>query len=362
MSLLETFKPSDLQSLNSTKSKHCISIYIPTAVAGRETLKGHIHLKNQLTEAKKELENLALSSSELAKLIDPIDALVEDTEFWQHQNHGLAIFAADGVFRTFELPMKVPVRLFVGESFDVVPILPMLSNDGRFYILALSENQARLLKATHHDVSEVHIDDLPRSMNSEVPEDEHEKHQQRHGGASGSPTYFGTGNGSASDNHKVDLKRYFDRVDSALTPYFNEHPAPVVLAGVEYLLPIYRTANTSATILEGEIHGNKERTSDQELHEEAWKIVAPHFTEAQTAAKDAFQQLLSNGTASSDAKEIKTAVDAGRVATLFVAVDAKNSPSINHAVVETLSKGGEIFAMDQDTMPTDKPLAASFRY
>lgn len=359
---LENFKPTDLQSLNSSESKCCISFHVPTSKAGRETIQGAINLKNLLSETTRDLQEFGLESKAISQLLDPVHALVDDTDFWQHQNMGLSIFASEGYLRAFSLPISVPVRQFVGDAFDVVPILPMLTNDGKFYILALSENHVRLLEATRYDFSEIVVDDMPASMSSTLPEDEPEKQQQRHGGASGSPTYFGSGSGGGSEDHKVNLKRFFDRVDAALSPYFNEHPAPVVLAGVEYLLPIYRTANTVATILDGEVHGNKDRTSDEQLHEEAWKIVAPLFTEAQSAAVDAFHHLLSAGTASLDEKEIATAADSGRVATLFVAIDAKNSPSLNHAVVETISKGGEIFAMDQETMPTDQPLAASFRY
>jgi hypothetical protein len=359
---LKNFKPTDLQSLNAIDSKCCVSLHIPTSKYGRETQQGAIHLKNLLTKTSKELEGHSLGSDSISKLLDPIHALVDNTDFWQHQNQGLSIFASEGFLEAFSLPITVPARQFVGEAFDVVPILPMLTNDGQFYILALSENRVRLIEATRYEFSEVVVDDMPTSMSSTLPEDEPEKQQQRHGGATGSPTYFGSGTGGGSEDHKVDLKRFFDRVDAALAPYFKKHPAPVILAGVEYLLPIYRTANTVATILDGDIHGNKDRTSDEELHEEAWKIIAPHFKQDQSAAKDAFHHLLSVGTASLDANEIGTAADSGRVATLFVAVDAKNSASLNHTVIETLSKGGEIFAMDQEAMPTDKPLAASFRY
>jgi hypothetical protein len=199
-------------------------------------------------------------------------------------------------------------------------------------------------------------------MEETLPQDAPEKQQQRHGGAGGSPTYFGSGNDGGSEDHNTDLKRFFVLVDAALAPLFNEQSAPVVLAGVEYLLPIYRTANTCATILEGEIHGNQDRATAEELHEAGWRIVAPHFTEAESKAKDIFHQLLGKGTASADASVIGTAADTGRIATLFVAPDPDRSPFVNRMVAATLAKGGEVFAMEQEAMPTTQPLAATFRF
>lgn len=362
MYTVESFGTSELKDLTAMRARPCISIYLPTAESGRETMQGAIHLKNLLTEVKGELENVGARWDNIAGLLDKVEEMVGDRDFWQHQSHGLAIFVAPGVFRVFGLPITVPARQAVGETFDVTPLLPLLSNDGRFYILALSENDVRLIDATRYEFAEVKVEGMPTSMEDTEAGEAPERQQQRHGGAGGAPTYFGSGNINDSDQHKKNLKRYFDQVDAALTPYLNEHPAPMVLAGVEYLLPIYRAANTNARILDGEIPGNKDRTSLEDLHKAAWEIVAPHFAEAQMKAKDLFHQLLGTGTASAEAVEIGLAADVGRIATLFVALDDERSPTANRVAVATLTKGGEVFAMDQEAMPADQPLAAIFRY
>jgi hypothetical protein len=45
--------------------------------------------------------------------------------------------------------------VIVSERFHVKPLLPLLSGDGRFYVLALSQNEIRLLQGTRYSVEQV---------------------------------------------------------------------------------------------------------------------------------------------------------------------------------------------------------------
>jgi hypothetical protein len=66
-------------------------------------------------------------------------------------------------------------------------------------------------------------------------------------------------------------------VDKALHDFFRKRRAPLVLAGVNYLLPIYHEANTYNFIVEEGIQHNTKQQTAQELHAEAWAIVEPQF-------------------------------------------------------------------------------------
>ncbi|MCE2699419.1 MAG: hypothetical protein PX483_08355 [Nostocales cyanobacterium LE14-WE4] len=66
-------------------------------------------------------------------------------------------------------------------------------------------------------------------------------------------------------------------VDSALHKKLRGEKAPLILAGVEYLLPIYRQANTYPYLAETGITGNAEILKMQELNHAAWEIVNPLF-------------------------------------------------------------------------------------
>ena len=153
----------ELKELLRYKGK-CVSIYMPTHRAGAETQQDPIRLKNLLREAEAALIRTGLRSSRARELLEPAQELVEDHEFWQHQSDGLAIFLSPGLFRSYRLPLEFEESVFVAERFHVKPLLPLLTGDGRFYVLALSQNEVRLLQGTRFNVGEVDLEDVPRSL------------------------------------------------------------------------------------------------------------------------------------------------------------------------------------------------------
>lgn len=370
MAAIDTLSREAITEIVSSASGICISIFLPTYRSGAQTLQGPIHLKNLLKEAEDELVKRELRWNEVEALTSEAHALVRDDGFWQHQRDGLAIFLSEGQQRVFRLPIEVPARQFVGEAFDITPLLPMLANDGRFYILAVSENDVRLLDATRYGFYEVDIEGVPKGMAEALWADDHERQLQFHSGAGASPKgggrsamYFGTGDENSMEQHKVDYKRYFDKVDAALATTFKQYPAPVVLAGVGYLLPIYRTANNNGHLLEGEVHGNKDRSTAEDIHKAAWEVAELHFAAAESAAKDRFHQLLGTGLASAQHDEVLTAAESGRLDTLFLSLDPGQDPAeINRCAINSLANGGEVFALAPSSMPTEEPLSAIFRY
>jgi hypothetical protein len=89
---------------------------------------------------------------------------------------------------------------------------------------------------------------------------------------------------------------------------------------VDYLLPIYREANTYPHLLEEGIEGNPDRLSGQELHDRAWALVGPRFDRKQKQAADQYRQLAGTGRTASELEQVVTAAHRGEVETLFVAL------------------------------------------
>ena len=74
------------------------------------------------------------------------------------------------------------------------------------------------------------------------------------------PRWPGTGRGIDDATHEPNdaILGYFQQVDTGLRAFIRDEHAPVVLAGVEFLLPIFRRANTYAYVLEEGVTGNPE--------------------------------------------------------------------------------------------------------
>jgi len=365
-----------------------VSIFMPTHRTGQETQQGPIRLKNLLVEAEERLQAAGLRTPEVAKLLEPAFKLVEDSLFWQKQSDGLAIFASSKMARHYRLPLDFDELVVVADRFHIKPLLQLLSGDGRFYILAISQDQVRLLEGTRYTVDELDLEDAPKSLADALRFDDPEQRLQFHtasgpSGGRGSRQAIFYGLGAPSDDEKDNILRYFQKLDAGVQDLLAGERAPLVLAGVDYLLPIYQEANGYASLVDEGVVGNPDDLSAKELHRQAWAIVQPRFAEERKEALSLFRQLAETDRASDELEKVIPAAHHGRVDTLFVTLDhqqwgtfdpatnevdvhqdaeAGDNDLLDTAAVQTLLNGGTVYAVQREQMPAETYLAAVLRY
>jgi hypothetical protein len=388
---MNTLSRDDLRTLMGKYKGLCVSIYMPTHRVGAGIQQDPIRLKNLLVEAEEHLLASGLRTPDAQELLEPAQKLLQDSLFWQRQSDGLALFLSPGVFRYYRLPFDFDELVVITDRFHIKPLLPLLSGDGQFYVLALSQNEVRLLQGTRYSVSEVALEGAPESLTETLRYNDPEKRLQFHtstrtpGGKGQRPAIF-HGHGVASaDDPKDYISRYFHQVNEGLQDLLRDDQAPLVLAGVDYLHPIYKEANTYPYLVDEGIEGNPEELRAEELHEQAWAIVQPYFQKAQEEAAAQYRQLAGAGSAqaSSDLKEVVPAAYHGRVETLFVAVgthqwgtfdpdtdvvrlhekaEAGDEDLLDFVAVQTLANRGSVYAIEPEKVPDGALLAAVFRY
>ncbi|MBE0688280.1 MAG: hypothetical protein IH585_19985 [Anaerolineaceae bacterium] len=96
--------------------------------------------------------------------------------------------------------------------------------------------------------------------------------------------------------------------------------SPLALAGVDYLIPIYKDANSYPFIVEKSIAGNPEELTPKEIHEKAWLIVSPIFAKEEIEAFEKYHQLKTKQLTANVIDEILFSAHQGRVEILFVAL------------------------------------------
>ena len=388
---MQVISPEELKSLAATEASPSVSIYVPIHRAGPDVQQDPIRLKNLLAEAEKRLAANGLRAHDARQLLAPAEDLLARRQQLPPGSDGLAIFLAPDFFRHYWLPFPVAELLMVSRRFHLKPMLPALAPDGVFYVLALSQNQVRLLEGTRHTVHAVELPNAPQSMAEALRYDEHETQTQFHTGTRGSGgqggerpgAYFGTG--TTGDEHRTDLLRYFNQVDAGVRAVLGPSKAPLVVAAVDYLHPLYREANEYPHLLDTGLTGNPDEAKPEDLHAEAWELVRPLFVARRDAYAELFRQLKGNGDgrAATDAETIVPAAHYGRVEALFVLVgqqvwgrfeagantaEVHNPPApededlYDLAAVQAYLNGGHVYAVTADKMPGREPLAAVFRY
>jgi len=383
---MDLITTQDIRVLLNEHPFPCISMFMPTIQAG-ETNQNHIRFKDLTKEAENQLAGLGMRRPDIQNLLKPANDLLNDPFFWEHQSQGLAAYLASDLFETYRLPVDFEQQLDIGPRFIIHPLLPLLGRNEQFYILALSQDENRLLSGDRYQIREVLLDEMPSSLAQAMANDrDHpETDWEYRKAVIGSNETAGSfhGQGEVKNEHKVELLRYFRKIDTALQDYLGENRVPLVLAGVEEILPLYREASDYQYITDESITGNPSGMKDKELQQRAWKIIAPRLEKDQKTAGDLFRQWAHTKRASSKPEEIIPAAYYGRVEYLFIPKDIQlygtfdpmtgetriNPPKteqdqnlIDLAASYTFLNDGRVYVVDPDQMPAPANLAAVFRY
>jgi hypothetical protein len=386
---MEALTIDELRRLAQQSQDPSVSIFLPTHRAGRETQQDPIRLRNLLRTAELQLQEREMRTPEITALLQPAQALLEGGVFWQHQQDGLALFLAASDFHIYQLPYSVDEQVVVDSTYYFTPVLPYFTSNGRYYILAVSQDDVRLFEGTRHSVKQMELPQgTPRSLEEALQFDDPEKQLQFHTGTAQGGMRAGIfhGQGAANDEaQKERIERYLNLVDANLKPWYNNLQAPLVLAGVDYLLPIFRRVSEYANIVPEGVTGNPERMRADELQAQAWPLVQPYFEQELAAVVEQYGQLVNMGWATHDLKEAVAAAYFGRVDKMIVAVDeqvwGKFDPAtgkveqqagdqksdgdialLDAAAMQTLLNGGSVYGLLRAEMPVDAPAVAVLRY
>lgn len=346
----------------------CVTIYLTTHGSGIEVNEQNDRkaLKDALREARRSMEELKIEGV-IDDILRPAEQLLKEDDFWHHQTHGLALFLAPDTHSCCLLPYDPGSVVHVHTSFILMPLVPMLMAGESYFLLTLSKHAAQLYQGHKFEMTRIDIPDMPRGIDDVVHYEEKDNIEP----------------GKLEENEKSNIIQYFLEVNRTLKAHIpGRANLPLLLGGVEYLLPIYREVNTYPHLIAEELHGNFEHTGQNELFEQAQKKMDPYFAEQR---RKAFQKQADHGGApvTTFLQDVIRAAYEGRIAQLFVArgqlvwghYTAKPEEPIlhdeeepgddcltNQAVVQTILHGGEAFIVDPDKMPATGEMAAVLRY
>ncbi|HZK08338.1 MAG TPA: hypothetical protein VFC92_09065 [Bacteroidales bacterium] len=382
------FTLDDFRKLAQKHQPHCVSIFIPTHRVGQQVKQGHdqLVLKNKLKAARQQLAEYKLSDREIDALLKPADALLSNGSFWSNRSDGLALFISPGEFLFYSLPVSFDAFLFVDTHYYLMPLIPYLNHEGHFYLLALSLNKVKLYEGTPHHLDEIEeaVHHLPSGMDEVLGDDSPQRNLQFRSQQGGGEHAMYHGHGAGKEDAKAEAMKYFRAVNDGLMKMLRDEKVPLVIAAVEYLIPIYAEANGYKYLWEKSVTGNPEHEDLTTLHRKAWELLANHFDSERSEKSGLFEEVLANKRAAYKMEEVVRAAINKRVDTLFVSkgeevwgtfdrkeneirIESKkeehNTGLLNLAATYTLLNGGRVFMMPPDKMPeSTSKLNALLRY
>ena len=366
-----------LKSLAMQNGECLVSIFAPMQRAGREVQQNQIHWKNLVQEAREKLTALEMPDDKIDSLLESASARIDDLDFWQHQNAGLACFINGSECFEFKTSISFEPQVSVGDQFYLRPLAPVANQDAQCYILAATPNRVRLLEVDGDSVEDLQLDALPDNLKDALNIDEYVSALQFHstsrgGSSSGQAAVFHGHGGSDPDVKKQDeLLQFFHRLDDALSGYLAGKQTPLIFAGVESVFPVFKTANSYKYLLDELIPGSP----DEETPDDLLASAKPILSRLNQCERDEilanYQNRAHTDWASSDPQEILTAAQMGQVDTLFISSEFADTTTVaeddaerdfgNMLVIETLRGGGSLLEITDQSMPSAETVAATFR-
>lgn len=149
----DPIRHDDLRSL-AQQPGPAVSFVIPTHRGGAETLSDSQRLRPLLDTAREQLAE-HYADADADALLAPVESLADSRRFWQEQCDGLAIFAQPGHARYFRLDRDFSPQVTVGDHPNLRPVLPLVTSDLEFLLLALSRDKVRLFAADRATITEL---------------------------------------------------------------------------------------------------------------------------------------------------------------------------------------------------------------
>ncbi|NCC22931.1 MAG: hypothetical protein EOM26_10810, partial [Alphaproteobacteria bacterium] len=311
--------------LLNAKSGLCISIYMPTEQAGRETRQNAIRFDNLRRQAEEKLERYGVQGDARAAILAPLESIGRDHDFWQHQSEGLAVFANPVSHRALRLPVAFDEGCIVDKRFYIRPLIPLTDEGEPYHILALSRGETRLLRCTATGCVREDLPEHLASYGAFLEQYDYEEHLQQHygdrvGGGEMHAIYHGRGGGKEATHH-AHLKEYFSHLRHAVDKAIASSSQKLFLGGDSHEVGLYREV-TAGQPLDVAILSQKNASdlTDAELRQSALEQVTPAHERGLRSALDEFERLrrVDPQKIESSLHEVVRAAHDKRVRVLFV--------------------------------------------
>ena len=395
---MSAFTRENLSQLIAPQAGPCVTLCMPMHRKFPDAQQNAIRYANLVKAAASSLEKQhGKRDAKAAAMLDQLESLsaatAGDSTPWAHPQNGLAVFASPDYFGWFATSIPLRDITVVADSFHVKQLLPLLHDDVRYHVLAVTQNEVAVYLGNGDGIEDTPVPGVPRNLVQALGgewDDSREGsnfHGTREGRSSGiGPVFHGHGGqGRAGEGDKVELQRFLRAVDRAVDEKVSKPTGlPLILAAVDYYHPIFRDVSRNAHLMKDGITQDPNGLSRDQLHQAAWKIFAPIKEQRLAAALEDFGSARARNLGSSDLAEVSRAAASGRVRRVIleeqrriwgrldretgevtlsgVPGQAGDADVLDDLAEVVLARGGDVLMAPQPRMPASTGLAALYRY
>jgi len=351
------------------------------AVHKGEFKKLEIEFKNLLQQVEEKLKtNWGFKEREINKLLEPAFKLASDSNFWQQQKEGLAVFISSENFRSFKLSVDTYDSAHVSYNFNLKQLISEVHDSQEYYLLALSSNHNQLYRVNRNEIEEFDLEELPQNIKEFLNLDEEAAEKYQSINTAGSSSVF-HGQGAAGDDDNEDLLHYLKEIDRVINSELKDKKNHLIVAADDSVFSLYKNINNYQGLLDEHLSGNARQMNKKELREKSWEIIDSHIHDYLEEIKERYMEIKSSDKSSSELEEIVEAAHFGKVDTLVlnklaekagVFIEDENEVKLmentkdydlyNYAASETIKHGGLVYSIEKEDMPEETDILAIYRY
>lgn len=375
-----SFSLDELRGLLSPSDSPCISLYLnPHKGSSNAAANRFEALVNQAGKLLTQEQR----SSRVEHFLEPLRA-VSTPDFWRHAPHGLAFFLSPSRCVYYRLPIEVEDRVIVADNFHLRPLMEYSQDNQRFYLLVLSEQHVSFFKGSISGLAPVPVPGLKSTLVEALGGEEHERQTASHQASRGGRYVVFGGAGHSNKGRDEDLARFYRSVDTALWRLLRDDNAPLVLVGAERDIHVFERISRYPHLAHDHVHGNHQKASTSELHQLALPVVSAVQHAQEQRVVDLWNQEVSPNRALDEIRAIAQYAVQGRVRQLLIErgqmlfgqmdstsgalklhkeqSDAHDDDVLDEIAEAVMLRGGEVYSLAREQMPTRSPIAATLRW
>ncbi|MEL7660894.1 hypothetical protein [Acetobacterium wieringae] len=357
-----------------------ISIYVDTHIKKPDRLENPIRFKNLVKEAQASLKDKEFKG--FKDLFSLFKEMEDDALFWEGATESMAILGDEDECIVYKLPVNVKSLAIVSDSFYIKPLLRSFQSNGHYHVLGLNRDNFVLFEADRYGITEIPVDASDATMEGVLGTEKTAPHLSVASIGGDQSMYHG--HGGAKDERKVDQEKFFRHVDTfVLEQYSKKQKIPLILVSPDEHQGEFRKLSKNNFLIDEGIKIDGDALDKKSLYVKVQDVMQERFKKELKDRMAAFSEAHAKDLGSDDVIQIGRAIVEGKVASLYLEentvhpgrfdpqlgtvmqgeiADPRVGDVYDDMAEVVLSRGGEVLILGKDEMPTERELAAVYRY
>ena len=367
----------DLLMLQKAKGNICISVIVPTHRTSPDRRVDKPEVEEAIDKAKQLLQ-IKYPEKDIKPLLQSLDDQLEAIDF-VHNTEGIGLYISPGVKVIVHFPFPVEEKIMVDNNFEIRDLLYKLNYDQPYYVLMLTEKEAKLFEGSWNNLSEIKGDHWPWKY-----EDEYVYSKPAR-----SSSFAGHAHVKIFEKDKTELEHirftnFFREIDKKLNDYLMNN-TPLIILAPERENSLFEKISMHRKNIIHKIHGSYGYENLKSISDIVWPGMYEHLQTERKQLINEFKEMIGEHRGISGIQSVWEAAKEGKALKLLVEKDYRcpgfvtendynlylRPPNATHKtlpdavdeLIETvLQKNGKVYFTDNDWLKDYGRIALITRY